>query len=191
MATTLTAPQAAAGVDALPRRRLASMPERIAGAAIDALILAVLTSLIAARLTPDLVATTQVRITASGERIVIAAPGPDLWLTLLPVALTAIYLIVFIAVWGRTPGGWAIGIRCVRADTGGRPGWLMATKRWALLFGVAGALSFLPVVGPWAWLVTVVIGLSPLWDRTGLLRGYHDVFAGDLVVRDRPVGARR
>ena len=44
-------------------------------------------------------------------------------------------------------------------------------------------LAFAPIVGGWAWLVTLVIGLSPAWDRSGRLRGYADRFAGDLVVR--------
>ena len=43
-------------------------------------------------------------------------------------------------------------------------------------------MSFIPVVGPFAWLMTLLVGLSPLWDSAGRLRGYADQFAGDLVV---------
>lgn len=130
---------------------------------------------------------TRVRLDAeTGERTVDAAVALPTWLPLaLLVVLTAAYTIVLMATWGRTLGGWAVGIRCVRADSGARPGWALATRRWFALYGAAGLLAFVPVIGPFAWLVTLVVGLSPLWDRSRLLRGYADYLGDDVVVMAR------
>jgi len=165
---------------------LASVPRRLAGAAIDAVIIMVISGFLMTWMRPT-GTPIQVRVDAlTGERTVIGGPG--LFVELIgwvPAIVTAAYMISLIAVWGRTPGGWAVGIRCIRADTGARPGWTVATRRWLVLFGLAAVTSVIPVIGPWAWLITVAVGISPLWDRTGWLRGYHDKFAGDLVIRQQ------
>ncbi len=166
------------------RVTLASVPRRIAGAAIDALLIMVVVGVITPTLRSE-GTVKQIRIDAqTGEQIMIN-PHAELFdiADLLPFLVTAVYLIVAIATLGRTMGGWVVGITCVNAKTGGRPGWAVSTKRWFALFGIAAVLSIVPVIGPWAWLVTIAIGISPLWDRSGWLRGYHDRFAGDIVVR--------
>lgn len=136
---------------------------------------------------------TRVRLDAeTGERTVDASISLPTWLPLaILIALTAAYTITLMAIWGRTLGGWAVGIRCVRADSGERPGWAVATRRWFVLYGAAGLLAFLPVIGPFAWLATLVVGLSPLWDRSRLLRGYADYFGDDVVVMARSGAAPR
>jgi hypothetical protein len=129
---------------------------------------------------------TRVRLDAAGARTVDSAVAMPLWFPLaLLVVLTAVYTIVPMALWGRTLGGWALGIRCVRADTGGRLGWTLSARRWLALYGVAGMVGFLPIIGAFAWLITLVVGLSPLWDGTQRMRGYADHLAGDLVVDSR------
>lgn len=163
---------------------LASVPRRMAGAVIDSLLVLVALAVVTPWLRPE-TAVIQVRIDAvTGERTTID-PHAGIFdlVAVLPFLLTAAYFIVFIALWGRTLGGWAVGVRCLNARTGGRPGWAVSAKRWGVLFGIAGVLSIVPVIGPWSWLLTIAIGVSPLWDRTGWLRGYHDRFAGDIVVR--------
>lgn len=171
----------------------ASLPQRILGGAIDAILIAVVVGLSGAWIAARTQTTVQVRIdAATGERIVVdPAAGPLHLLTALPVLLTALYVIVGIALAGRTLGGWAVGIRCIRARTGGRPGWGVAVRRWAILFGVAAVLGLVPVIGPWAWLATVAVALSPVLDRTGWMRGWQDRIAGDLVVRTRDSGPDR
>lgn len=165
----------------------ATMPQRIVGAAIDALIITVLAGLASAWVASRTLTTVQVRIDAqTGERIVIDPAAVSLnVVAALPALLTAVYVIVGIALVGRTLGGWAVGIRCVRASTGGRPGWSVSVRRWALLFGIAAVGSVIPVIGPWAWVATAIVGASPLLDRSGWWRGWQDRFAGDLVVQAR------
>lgn len=170
----------------------ASFPARLGGAAIDALILLVGSGLVVAWLTARDFRTTQVRLDAlTGEQSVIAGATTSPWVVAgIPLLLTAAYMILLIGLWGRTLGGWAVGIRCVPVDPASgsplpyaRPGLIVGARRWLLMYGVAGALSLLPVVGGLAWLLVLVVGLSPLWDRSGRLRGWQDRFAGDAVVR--------
>lgn len=171
-----------------PRFITAPMSRRIGGAFIDLLILLVIAGALSSLITTIAPGTAQVRIDAEGTRTVIAGTQQMTWLPMLVfVILTALYVVPMMALLGRTVGGFLVAIRCVRSDTGAAPGWGVSLRRWFLLYGIAGALGFAPYVGGFAWLVTLIIGLSPLWDTTGRLRGYADRFAGDIVVRSRPV----
>jgi hypothetical protein len=71
------------------------------------------------------------------------------------------------AVWGRTPGQLASGLRVVRVDGGGTPGWLRASVRFVVFQSV-------PVLGPiyfLAWGLKVRWGIGGgvpdrlAWDR--------------------------
>ena len=168
----------------VPRYVLAPLTHRLLGAAIDLVLLLVIAGVVSAAVLGATTGVTQVRIGADGQRSLVGAPGQPLWLPLLVfTVLTALYVVPLMAIWGTTVGGWCLRIRCVRADNGATPGWGVSVRRWLLLYGVAGALAFLPVVGGWAWLATLIVGLSPAWDRSHRLRGYADRFAGDIVVR--------
>ncbi|MEY2964636.1 MAG: hypothetical protein RLZZ228_449 [Actinomycetota bacterium] len=177
---------------AKPPVLLAPMSRRVTGAAIDMALLIFLAGTSASLLERLTAGVTRVRIDEeSGQRAVEAGLSLPLWLPLaLLVTFTAAYTIVLMAVFGRTLGGWAVGIRCVRADTGGRPRWSLSVRRWFLLYGAAGLLAFAPVIGPFAWVITLVVGLSPLWDATQRLRGYADHLGHDIVVLT-PRGAGR
>ena len=182
MASTVRDPRA-------PQRRIAPLTPasfhlRVLGALIDYVLILVVAGLVSAALLRTGQGTTQIRIDAiTGETTTIAGFTTPMWVApMLVTVFTAAYLVPSMALWGRTVGSWCVGIRCVRTDSGGRPGWAVSGRRWLLLYGIAAVASFLPYVGPVAWLITLVIGLSPLWDRSGRLRGYADRFAGDLVV---------
>lgn len=164
---------------------LASMPRRVLGAWIDLVLVLVVSGMFVAWLDSRTSGVTRIRIDATtGERLVDHAWTAPTWFPLAAfVVIMALYVVPSMALWGRTLGGWAVGIRCVRVDTGGAPGWTVSVRRWLVLYGAAAVVGFAPVVGPWAWLITLVVGLSPLWDATHRLRGYADHVAGDLVVR--------
>lgn len=170
-----------------PAFTLAPMQRRVGGAVIDMALLIVVAGVASSLLESLTAGITRVRLDAeTGERTVDASISLPTWLPLaILVALTAVYTVALMATWGRTLGGWAVGIRCVRADTGARPGWGLSARRWFALYGAAGLLAFVPVIGPFAWLATLVIGLSPLWDRSRHLRGYADYLGDDIVVMAR------
>lgn len=184
---TRSAPRRRASAsESAPRLVLAPLSLRVAGATLDLVLLLVVSGVISAALLHAAPGTTQVRIDASGTRSAVAITGQPTWIPLAVFAVvTALYVVPLMAIWGRTLGGWCFGIRCARSDTGGAPGWGVSLRRWLLLYGAASVVGFLPVVGGFAWLITLVVGLSPAWDRSGRLRGYADRFAGDIVVRTR------
>lgn len=171
------------------------MPRRVVGAAIDLVLVLVVAGLVVAWLEAASAGVTRIRIdAATGERVVDASWSLPGWFAAAAfIVIMALYVVPSMALWGRTLGGWAVGIRCVRADTGGTPGWTVSFRRWLVLYGAAGILGFAPIIGPWAWLITVIVGLSPLWDASHRRRGYADHVAGDLVVRANggEVAARR
>lgn len=188
MTSTIRPPRSAtsrkAARESKPSFVVAPMRRRIAGAAIDMILLIAVAGILASMLEGATSGVTRIRIDAeSGERIVSSSLALPAWLPLLLlVVLTALYTVPLMALWGRTLGGWIVGIRCVRADSGAPLGWSLSVRRWGALYGVAGVLGFAPIIGPFAWLVTLVVGLSPLWDGARLMRGYADYLGDDVVV---------
>lgn len=101
----------------------------------------------------------------------------SLWVVLF-VAITAAYEITMIATRGATVGKQVLGVRVVTySDTGlasyAPPGWRVSAKRWL----IPGALSLVNLVP-----IAVAIYLTALLDDSR--RGWHDKFAGTVVVKD-------
>lgn len=167
-----------------PPQSLAPLSLRVAGAAIDMLLLLVVAGLLTAWLAQRYTGIVQVRIDESGATSVVSPAALPAWTGVLVwIVLSALYTVPLMAIWGRTVGGWCVGIRALRVETSGPLGWTASARRWLLLYGVAGMASWLPVVGALAWLLILVVGLSPMWDSSRRLRGYADHWAGDVVVR--------
>lgn len=97
------------------------------------------------------------------------------WLLLLPVA--GANEIIGTAVWGQTVGKRLLGLRVVRADTYGTPGWRRALLR---VFGLTplGLLPYGGVAGEAA------DDASFLFSKSR--RALHDVISGTIVVEDGP-----
>nr|WP_246318703.1 RDD family protein [Leifsonia psychrotolerans] len=74
---------------------------------------------------------------------------------------------------GRTVGKAIVGLRVVKAESLGRPGFFRVVGRSALI-GVSAV--FLPILGPALFL------LSPLWDAQRLGKGWHDQIVGCWVL---------
>ncbi|TMD21473.1 MAG: RDD family protein [Chloroflexi bacterium] len=92
------------------------------------------------------------------------------------------------AVWGRTLGQLATGLRVVHVDGGGRPGWLRAAVRFVVFQSV-------PVLGPIyfiAWALNARIGVGGgvperlAWDRasgTAVVRVPRPAVAAQSIMR--------
>lgn len=93
---------------------------------------------------------------------------------LVAVLAAVAYEVGFIAKRGATPGKALLGMRVVRVDTLRNPGTGAALLRWLVPFvvGIVLPLSILVYVSPW-------------FDGTKWLRGWHDKAAGVLVTRTR------
>jgi uncharacterized RDD family membrane protein YckC len=161
-----------------PSPEPASLGRRIAGRALDLVVLfalyALVGSLVRVTLFPDV--DFPVEGPAAGDagaflRVV----------TVVNILLTMAYEVVPTRRWGRTVGKWTVGTRVIEAGTGRTPGWRAAAVRGLVLMGP----SFLPVVGLYGPLVVA----TPLFFDP-LRRGFHDRAAGTLVVGAPPRSAR-
>ncbi len=118
----------------------------------------------------------------------------DALLPLLPfylilLALTYAYWVICLGRWGRTLGGYALGIKAVDSD-GAIPSYSAAAKRYLLIFGLTlgqGFAQFVPFLG--GLLGTAVFGLfvvcffSMLWNSSR--QSWQDRFAGTYVIQTR------
>jgi uncharacterized RDD family membrane protein YckC len=101
------------------------------------------------------------------------------WLLLGWVLLAGAYEVILVAISGRTAGKMVIGTRVARYADGANPTWSQATLRSLPPLAAATVLGRfgLPVVGAGA------VYLSSLSNP--LVRGWHDLAAGTVVIRTR------
>lgn len=92
--------------------------------------------------------------------------------------LGVVYLIMFLYEWlmiatvGATLGKMAVGIRVVNSENGGKPGFGGALVR--ILIPIAGVIA--------CGIGQLLVFLSPFWDKSGRLQGWHDKAAKTAVV---------
>ena len=108
------------------------------------------------------------------DSLVQKAQENSLWVTVATLAVTFIYVVPQIALYGRTLGKRAIGIRVRSLDGDGAIGWRQSVLRW-MIQGVGWAVCSLLLVVDLLW---------PLWDRP-LRQTIHDKGAKTIVVKDR------
>ncbi|MFD8827814.1 RDD family protein [Streptomyces sp. NPDC059605] len=95
--------------------------------------------------------------------------------SLLVSALTLIfYDVIFVSTMGTTPGKMILGMRIVNSRTGQKPTFGPALVRWGFPIGL-GYIT--------CGLGYVLIVISPFFDNTGQLRGWHDKAANTLVIK--------
>lgn len=110
--------------------------------------------------------------TSSGEEALV-------WIVLAPivtVAFAVFYEWLLVGLWGATFGKMAMHIRVVNQSTGNYIGLGPAFVRHLVILGPA----LLPYVGV---LASLVVLISPLFDNSGRLQGWHDKAANDLVIK--------
>lgn len=91
----------------------------------------------------------------------------ETWLLLF--ALTALYEVISLSAAGATPGKWMMNLRVVDVATGRPPAPGRALARYVTLCLTGSVFT----LGWW----------SPILDRTGRKRGWHDAVGHDVVIR--------
>jgi uncharacterized RDD family membrane protein YckC len=111
-----------------------------------------------------------------------ASFGETYLLGLLGVAAGFVWDAVLTKLFGGTPMKLALGLKVVRADTGGPVEWSHAIKRWA----VPGAFALIPVpvLPGLANFAIVIVSLVFIFSKP-LRQAVWDLFAGTLVVKTR------
>ncbi|MFI7010206.1 RDD family protein [Streptomyces sp. NPDC050145] len=101
----------------------------------------------------------------------------DFYAGIIPVMLgmlvvVFLYEVLMTAFAGGTLGKLAVGIRVLKVDDGRKPGLASALLRWVI-----------PVVGIFACGIgQLLVYLSPFWDKSGRMQGWHDKVASTVVV---------
>lgn len=85
------------------------------------------------------------------------------------------YEVGFIALRGATLGKQAMGVKVVRSDNGGLPGWGTSFVRWIIPTAASFACS----------LLALLVYISPFFDGTHRNQGWHDKAANTFVIRTR------
>ncbi|MGW0631696.1 RDD family protein [Streptomyces sp. NPDC002758] len=84
------------------------------------------------------------------------------------------YDVIFVTALGATPGKMILGMRIVNSRTGQKPSFGPALVRWGFPIGL-GYIT--------CGLGYILIVISPFFDGTGQLRGWHDKAANTLVIK--------
>jgi uncharacterized RDD family membrane protein YckC len=86
--------------------------------------------------------------------------------------ITIAYELVLTAIKGQTVGKMIMGIKVVRSADGQVPGFGPAFMRWLL-----------PMIGVFVcYIGALLVYLSPLFDSSGRVQGWHDKAANTLVI---------
>ncbi|MFF9070714.1 RDD family protein [Streptomyces sp. NPDC014646] len=89
------------------------------------------------------------------------------------VLVTLLYEWLMISLVGATLGKMALGLKVVKESTGQNPG-----------LGAGFIRYIIPIVGAFlCYIGAVLVYLSPFFDNSGKLQGWHDRAAGTLVVK--------
>ena len=160
----------------LPGPVFADMGQRLLARIIDAVLIGVLYAIISALFLAG--AASQVTVDPNTGEITDGGRGVigSFFLAVFILGVLGIaYEVVLIALRGATLGKQVMGIKVVREQDGGLPGWGPAALRWAIPF----AGSFICGIGQ------ILVYLSPFFDNTKRYQGWHDKVAKTFVIRAR------
>ncbi|MFG3284982.1 RDD family protein [Streptomyces sp. NPDC048111] len=94
------------------------------------------------------------------------------WLAVIG-AFTLLYEWLMVSLVGATLGKLALGLRVVKENTGQNPG-----------LGAGFIRYIIPIVGAFlCYIGAILVYLSPFFDNSGKLQGWHDRAAGTLVIK--------
>ncbi|MEU8893245.1 RDD family protein [Streptomyces sp. NPDC048442] len=87
--------------------------------------------------------------------------------------IALLYEWLMVSIWGATLGKMVLGVKVVKEGTGQAPGLGAGFIRWII-----------PMVGSlFCGLGTLLVYLSPFFDNSGKLQGWHDRAGGTIVIK--------
>ncbi|CAM5259109.1 hypothetical protein GCM10010329_05250 [Streptomyces spiroverticillatus] len=87
--------------------------------------------------------------------------------------LALLYEWLMVSIWGATLGKMVLGVKVVKENTGQAPG-----------LGAGFIRYIIPMVGSlFCGLGTLLVYLSPFFDNSGKLQGWHDRAGGTIVIK--------
>ncbi|MEY9969316.1 putative RDD family membrane protein YckC [Streptacidiphilus sp. MAP12-16] len=95
-------------------------------------------------------------------------------LMVIPVLIFIAWDTAFVAWKGATPGKMILGLLIVDERTGVKPSFGGALTRWGFPMGLGLVTCYIG---------SILIYISPFFDNTGKLRGWHDRAANTLVIK--------
>ncbi len=173
-------------------QRLAGWWHRVLAFAIDAVILLVLSGLVAFPFTSRLLAAyadffdQTMRAMESGGQppgqadLLSNVAGPLLGYAVIALVVNLVYNAVFLKALSATPGKLVTGLRVRLRDQPGPLSWGTVLTRWAAQH-IGGLVGLLPAVGALGTLYALLDGLWPLRDQRK--QALHDKIARTNVVR--------
>ena len=149
-------------------RDLASPGKRLVARIIDIALVAIILAIFAIAGIVGLLAIPEAGEEAAGALILLGFGG-----AVLVFLIFLIYEPALIATRGQTVGKMMMGIKVVRAEDGGLPGWGKAIGRWIL----PGLVFLIPFAG---WFLHMLVYLSLVWDDRR--QGWHDKMGTTVVI---------
>ncbi|MFI0979933.1 RDD family protein [Streptomyces sp. NPDC021093] len=87
--------------------------------------------------------------------------------------IALLYEWLMVSIWGATLGKMVLGVKVIKESTGQAPGLGAGFIRWII-----------PMVGSlFCGLGTLLVYLSPFFDNSGKLQGWHDRAGGTIVIK--------
>ncbi|MFJ6695961.1 RDD family protein [Streptomyces sp. NPDC091272] len=87
--------------------------------------------------------------------------------------ITLLYEWLMVSIWGATLGKMVLGVKVVKENTGQAPGLGAGFIRWII-----------PMVGAFlCYIGAILVYLSPFFDNSGKLQGWHDRAGGTIVIK--------
>jgi uncharacterized RDD family membrane protein YckC len=180
---TLQANNGYINVPVLGTVQVASMGRRLGARAIDALVIGVLYSILSAigiagvigiaRSAEDCGSSLDPGYSDCLNEASAGIIATMLGAVLIFALITLLYEWLMIAFLGATVGKLALGLRVVKEHTGQNPG-----------LGGGFIRYIIPIVGVFlCYIGALLVYLSPFFDNSGKLQGWHDRAAGTLVIK--------
>ncbi len=174
---TLQANNGYINVAGLGTVELATMGRRLGARLLDAVAIGILYGILAAVGLAGAISGSESAKNCTTQQCVDDASASFIAVMFAAIALigiiTLLYEWLMISIWGATLGKMVLGVKVVKESTGQAPGLGAGFIRWII-----------PMVGAFlCYIGALLVYLSPFFDNSGKLQGWHDRAGGTIVIK--------